>query len=86
MHGLVHAIHLLVVPYPARLAEHFIYHPKAISKLGCLPDGIFNLAVILLFFIIEVRPMDIQQFARPRDAYVVFSSDFGCQLFLNLGL
>ena len=60
--------------------------PEAVTELCRLADSLLHFTVILLFCVIEILPVDVHQFALPRDAHVIFLYDLIGQLLLNLGL
>ena len=86
MHLFIYYIHLLVVPALAVTTKSLEDLSEAVTELCRLADSLLNFTVILIFSVIEIWPVDIHQFARPRDAYVIFLYDLIGQLLLNLGL
>ena len=75
MHLFIYSVHLLVVPGLAVTTKSLEDLPEAVIELCRLADSLLHFTVILLFSVIEIWPVDIHQFARPRDAHFVFLYD-----------
>ena len=86
MNRLVDTVDLLMVPGMPILANQPEYFPEAlVGDLGLLSYRSLDLGIILGRFVVEERPVDAHQSARPSNADVVFLCNLARNLLAGLG-